>query len=167
MLGDAGLANALGGELTRDWYDIYLVNRVGSDTNVTVRYGKNLLGISHDVDDTNAVTRIVPTCDTKDGKPLYLDELYIDSAHVNEYPHPNQFIQRHIGWEFAGVYADEGITGTKDERPRFQQMLADCRAGKINMIVTKSISRFARNTIGDGVVFLKSFVQHYILLDAE
>ncbi len=106
LLGEEGLAKVLGGELTRDWYDIYLVNRVGSDTNVTVRYGKNLLGISYDVDDTNAVTRIVPTGETKDGKPLYLDELYIDSAHVNEYPHPKWY---HLAVEDAKVGTD-GLT---------------------------------------------------------
>ncbi len=50
-------------------------------------------------------------------------------------------------WEFAGVYADEAKTGTKDRREQFQQLLADCRSGHIDMVVTKSISRFARNTV--------------------
>ncbi len=50
-------------------------------------------------------------------------------------------------WQFAGVYADEGVTGTKENRPGFQRLLADCDAGKIDMIITKSISRFARNTV--------------------
>jgi site-specific DNA recombinase len=50
-------------------------------------------------------------------------------------------------WEFAGTYADEGITGTKKNRPGFQRLLADCAEGKIDMIITKSISRFARNTV--------------------
>ena len=45
------------------------------------------------------------------------------------------------------MYADEAITGTKEERADFQRMLADCRDGKIDLIVTKSISRFARNTL--------------------
>jgi|LSQX01.2.fsa_nt_gb site-specific DNA recombinase len=48
---------------------------------------------------------------------------------------------------FAGVYADEALTGTKDRRPEFQRLLADCRAGKIDRVLTKSISRFARNTV--------------------
>ena len=48
--------------------------------------------------------------------------------------------------EFAGVFADQGITGTKDDRPEFQRMLALARAGKLDVILTKSISRFARNT---------------------
>ena len=57
------------------------------------------------------------------------------------------YICRHPGWEYAGVYADEAKTGTKDSREQFQRMLADCRSGKIDHIVTKSISRLARNTV--------------------
>lgn len=59
----------------------------------------------------------------------------------------SRMIQSNTAWEYAGVYADEGITGTKEDRPEFQRLLADCRAGKIDMIITKSISRFARNTV--------------------
>lgn len=65
------------------------------------------------------------------------------SAQVSYY---SQYIQGKQGWEFAGVYIDK-YTGTKDERPDFQRLLGDCRAGKIDAIVTKSISRFARNTV--------------------
>ncbi len=51
-------------------------------------------------------------------------------------------------WEFGGIYADSGITGTRAEkRPDFMRMIADCRAGKINKVLVKSISRFARNTV--------------------
>lgn len=57
------------------------------------------------------------------------------------------YICRHPGWEYAGVYADEAKTGTKDSREQFQRLLTDCRAGKIDHIVTKSISRLARNTV--------------------
>lgn len=56
-------------------------------------------------------------------------------------------IQRNPGWFYSGVYADEALTGTKDNRPEFMRMIADCKAGKIDMIMTKSISRFARNTV--------------------
>lgn len=59
----------------------------------------------------------------------------------------SRMIQNNLDWEYAGVYADEGITGTKEDRPEFQRLLADCRLGKIDMIITKSISRFARNTV--------------------
>lgn len=49
--------------------------------------------------------------------------------------------------ELVDIYADEGITGTReDKRDEFQRMMKDCRRGKIDRIYTKSISRFARNT---------------------
>jgi DNA invertase Pin-like site-specific DNA recombinase len=66
------------------------------------------------------------------------------SAQVSYYA---EMIQNHPGWNYCGVYADEGLTGTKDDRKNFQRLLADCRAGKIDMVITKSISRFARNTL--------------------
>ena len=51
-------------------------------------------------------------------------------------------------WQFAGIYADEAISGTLDyKRTDFMKMIADCMEGKIDMILTKSISRFARNTL--------------------
>ena len=56
-------------------------------------------------------------------------------------------ISGHEGWELVDVYADEGLTGTKmDQREDFNRMLADCRKGKIDRVLVKSISRFARNT---------------------
>lgn len=51
-------------------------------------------------------------------------------------------------WQMAGIYADEGITGTiAKKRPDFMRMIADCRKGKIDMIITKSVSRFSRNNL--------------------
>ena len=51
-------------------------------------------------------------------------------------------------WELVGVYSDDGVSGTRAQnRPGFQRMIRDCEAGKIDYIVTKSISRFARNTM--------------------
>ena len=49
-------------------------------------------------------------------------------------------------YEFVGIYADQGISGRSENRPEFQRMLADARAGKFDLVITKSISRFARNT---------------------
>lgn len=66
------------------------------------------------------------------------------SAQVSYY---SALIQKTPGWEYAGVYADEALSGTKDTRGQFQKLLADCRAGDIDLIITKSISRFARNTV--------------------
>ena len=56
-------------------------------------------------------------------------------------------IQNHPGWMFCGVYADEAKTGTKDTRPKFVELLEDCRIGNVTMIITKSVSRFARDTV--------------------
>lgn len=62
-------------------------------------------------------------------------------------------------WAFAGLYADEGISGTRaDKRPEFNRMINDCLAGKVDYIITKSVSRFARNTVDclDAVRMLKA-----------
>ena len=75
------------------------------------------------------------------GKDAMLHSL---SAQVSHY---SEMIQSHLGWVYCGVYSDEALTGTKSDREGFQQMLTDCRAGKIDMVITKSISRFARNTV--------------------
>ena len=56
-------------------------------------------------------------------------------------------IHRNKDWEYAGVYADEAFTGTKDSRPEFRRLIADCKNGKIDIVITKSLSRFARNTV--------------------
>ena len=67
------------------------------------------------------------------------------SAQVSYY---SSLIQKNPDWEYAGVYADEGITGTiAEKRDRFQDLIDDCDAGKIDLVLVKSISRFARNTV--------------------
>ena len=59
----------------------------------------------------------------------------------------NDYIRKHDSWQLAEIYADEGITGTSAaKRDDFQRMLSDCRKGRIDKILVKSISRFARNT---------------------
>ncbi|MDD3250917.1 MAG: recombinase family protein [Lachnospiraceae bacterium] len=64
----------------------------------------------------------------------------------NQAQYFTDYINANPAWEFVGIYADRGISGFKENRPEFQRMLADARAGKIDLIVVKSISRFARNT---------------------
>ncbi len=66
------------------------------------------------------------------------------SAQISYY---NQYIGKRRDWTLAGIYTDEGLTGTRSDRGEFNHMLDDCRAGKIDLIITKSISRFARNTV--------------------
>ena len=62
--------------------------------------------------------------------------------------HYTEQITRNPEWAFAGIYADDGISGTNTKkREEFNRMIADCMDGKIDMIITKSISRFARNTL--------------------
>ena len=84
--------------------------------------------------------RVAAYCRVSSGKDAMLHSL---SAQVSYY---SDYIQKH-GWEYAGVYADEALTGTKDNRENFQRLLAECRKGTIQMVITKSISRFARNTV--------------------
>lgn len=87
------------------------------------------------------LTRVAAYARVSSGKDAMLHSL---SAQVSYY---NRLIQKHPGWIFCGVYADEALTGTKDTRAQFQRLLMDCRAGKVDLVVTKSISRFARNTL--------------------
>jgi DNA invertase Pin-like site-specific DNA recombinase len=66
------------------------------------------------------------------------------SAQVSYY---SAYIQKRPEWEYVGVYADSGETGTLKDRGEFKRLIADCEAGKIDIVLTKSISRFARNTV--------------------
>ena len=61
--------------------------------------------------------------------------------------HYETFIKDHQDWEYAGLYYDEGISGTKiEKRDGLLRLLKDCEDGKIDRVITKSISRFSRNT---------------------
>lgn len=85
--------------------------------------------------------RVAAYARVSSGKDAMLHSL---SAQVSYY---SGLIQRHKGWLYVGTYADEAKSGTKDNREGFQRMLQDCIDGKIDMVITKSISRFARNTV--------------------
>ena len=87
------------------------------------------------------LTRVAAYARVSSGKDAMLHSL---SAQVSFY---SSLIQSHSGWQYCGVYADEALTGTKENRNNFQALLAECRAGNIDLIITKSISRFARNTV--------------------
>lgn len=58
-----------------------------------------------------------------------------------------ELIKANPAYEFVGLYHDFGISGFKEKRPGYQKLMHDCRAGKIDLIITKSVSRFARNTV--------------------
>lgn len=72
------------------------------------------------------------------------DQLHSYAAQIRAY---TEEISKHANWKLVDVYADEGLTGTRtDKREDFNRMLSDCRKGKIDKVLVKSISRFARNT---------------------
>jgi len=85
--------------------------------------------------------RVAAYARVSSGKDAMLQSL---SAQISYY---SELIQNHAGWQYVGVYADEAKTGTIDDRESFQRLLHDCRGGSIDLVITKSISRFARNTV--------------------
>lgn len=73
------------------------------------------------------------------------DQLHSLAAQIKYF---TEYISEHEGWDLVEVYYDEGITGTSvKKRDGFNRMIADCEDGKINTILTKEVSRFARNTV--------------------
>ena len=72
------------------------------------------------------------------------------------------YIRGNDEWQFAGIYADRGISGTSlKHRDEFNRMIEDCKAGKIDLIITKSVSRFARNTV-DSLTTIRSLKEHNV-----
>ena len=70
------------------------------------------------------------------------------TSYETQVEHYTEYISKNPEWALAGIYADDGISGTNTKnRPEFNRMMDDCGAGRIDMIITKSISRFARNTL--------------------
>jgi len=86
-------------------------------------------------------TRVVAYCRVSTASDEQLISLDTQKAHYEDY------IKSNAEWEFAGIFYDEGITGTKKEcRDGLNSLVAACEKGLVNMIITKSISRFSRNT---------------------
>ena len=79
------------------------------------------------------------------GKDAMLHSL---SAQVSYY---STYIQKQPEWLYRGVYVDEAITGTKTERPEFQRLLADCRAGKIEIFLRTLIQSHAHKSVENGL----------------
>lgn len=89
LMGDDGVLSAYSAEMVRDWYDVYIVERVGHDGDAVIAQRKNLIGLTIDESDEDIITRIVPVGEDKDGEKLYLpDTEYIDSDHIGDYPMP-------------------------------------------------------------------------------
>ena len=70
------------------------------------------------------------------------------SSYENQVNYYREFISKHEEYELVDIYADEGISATNTKkRDAFNRLIQDCRAGKVDRILVKSISRFARNTL--------------------
>ena len=70
------------------------------------------------------------------------------------------YIQQRSDWAFAGIYAEDGVTGTSTrKRTEFQKMMRDALDGKMDLIITKSVSRFARNTV-DSLTAIRKLKEH-------
>jgi DNA invertase Pin-like site-specific DNA recombinase len=112
------------------------------ESNITVIPARKRIGNTVKKQETQPKLRVAAYCrvstDTEEQETSY-------DAQVNHY---TEFIQKHPDWTFAGIFADDGITGTNvKKRDEFNRMIDECMAGNIDMIITKSISRFARNTL--------------------
>ena len=71
-----------------------------------------------------------------------------ETSYEAQVTHYTDYISNHEGWELAGVFADEGISGTSTaKREQFNKMIEACENGEVDMVITKSISRWARNTL--------------------
>ncbi len=71
-----------------------------------------------------------------------------NSSYEVQVSHYTEFIKKNAEWEFAGIFADDGISGTNTKkREEFNRMIDECMEGNIDLVITKSISRFARNTL--------------------
>ena len=85
------------------------------------------------------------------------EQLTSYEAQVSYY---TDYINRQSDWRFVKVYADEGVTGCNTKkRDGFNTMIADALAGKIDLIITKSVSRFARNTV-DSLTTIRKLKEH-------
>ncbi len=90
----------------------------------------------------NALLRVAAYCRVSTDSE---DQLESYKAQVSHY---SEAIAKNPRWRFVDIYADEGITGTQDKkRKEFMRMIKDCQKGKIDLILTKSVARFARNTV--------------------
>ena len=81
--------------------------------------------------------------------------------------HYTEFIKKNTEWEFAGIFADDGISGTNTKkREEFNRMIEECMEGNIDLVITKSISRFARNTL-DCLKYIRQLKEKYIAVYFE
>jgi site-specific DNA recombinase len=109
--------------------------------NVTVIPAKKIIGTQKTTGKVQK-TRVAAYC------RVSTDSEEQESSYETQIAHYTSFINSHPDWVFAGIYADDGITATNTKkRDDFHRMINDCNDSKIDMVITKSISRFARNTV--------------------
>jgi DNA invertase Pin-like site-specific DNA recombinase len=113
-------------------------------------------GVAHMQKKIRIISEIDPIYDTKDWRTKRLrtcgyTRVSTDSddqmnSMVNQREHYEEYIQRNPNWEYVGIFSDEGISGTgTKKRKGFLEMVEACKDGKIDLIVVKDVSRFARN----------------------
>ncbi|MGI6777914.1 MAG: recombinase family protein [Acetivibrionales bacterium] len=109
--------------------------------NVTVIPARNLMGRKKKGEEKPKL-RVAAYC------RVSTDSDEQSTSYETQIEHYTTYISNHPDWEFAGIFADDGISGTNTKkREEFNRMIDECMAGNIDMIITKSISRFARNTL--------------------
>lgn len=102
---------------------------------------KKITKIDAVMSQTKKLLRVAAYCRVSTDSDAQLESLDAQKSHYENY------IATRDDWEFAGLYYDEGVTGTSAEkRTALMQMITDCENGKIDFVITKSISRFSRNT---------------------
>ena len=90
-----------------------------------------------------------------------------ESSYEAQIRHYTSYINAHPGWMLSGIYADEGLSGTQTaQRTEFNRMIEDCLCGKVDLVITKSISRFARNTL-DCLKYIRLLKSHDIAIYFE
>ena len=95
------------------------------------------------------------------------EDLGQKNSYESQIQYYKQKIAEHHGWQLVGIYTDEAISGTQvDKRTGFQEMIKACRAGMVDLIITKSISRFARNT-QDVLKYVRELQERHIAVIFE
>ena len=114
---------------------------VATANNVTYIPVTKVVGVRTDAS-SKPVARVAAYC------RVSTDREEQESSFDAQVEHYRQYISSKEGWSYAGIYADEGISGLSTRnRDQFNKMVDDCMAGKIDIVITKSVSRFARNTL--------------------
>ena len=120
---------------------------------VTVIKGVEVTGAKSEPTDGN-LKRVAAYCRVSTDEA---EQLVSYSSQIKYY---TDLINSRSDWQMAGIYADESITGTLAyKRDQFLRLIADCKAGKIDMVITKSISRFARNVV-DVLKYVRILKKH-------